>query len=107
MTHPSPDIVTEHPDYHGHPNYVLVWLGLVVLLVASLAVGTLGHHRLAVATIFTVAVVKALMVLGNFMHLRWEPRLVWGIAGCGFLCLLVLYFGVMPDLLFVEPHLAK
>ncbi|MCC7131632.1 MAG: cytochrome C oxidase subunit IV family protein [Gemmatimonadales bacterium] len=88
-------------DYHGHPNYIKVWAWLVVALVMSLALGGLGNHRLAVALIFTLSIVKAILVLGNFMHLRWEPRLVWLIAGFALLCVVFLYFGVLPDLLFV------
>ena len=103
---PSPSGRRDY-DYHGHPSYVAVWLWLVILFLGSLTLGALGNHRLAVAMVFTLAVVKALIVLGNFMHLRWEPRLVWGIAAFGFLCLLFHYLGVLPDLLFVEPRLAK
>jgi caa(3)-type oxidase subunit IV len=94
-------------DYHGHPNYVGVWAALVALLGASLAIGWLGGRRLAVALVFGLATVKALLVLGNFMHLRWEPKLVWGIAGFGVLCLLFLYFGVRPDIVGGPQTLAR
>jgi caa(3)-type oxidase subunit IV len=94
-------------DYHGHPSYVKVWAWLVALLVVSLGLGGLGNHRLAVSLIFGLAVVKALLVLGNFMHLRWEPRLVWLVAGFGVLCIVFLYFGVLPDIVLVKPSLAR
>lgn len=87
------------PDYHGHPSYVKVWVWLVAALLVSLAAGGLGDHRLAVAIIFTLAVVKSILVLGNFMHLRWEPRAVWLIGGFAILCVGFLYFGILPDLL--------
>ncbi len=94
-------------DYHGHPNYVKVWAALVVLLLASFAAALLENHRLAVALVFGVAVVKSGLVLGNFMHLRWEPKLIWGVAAFGVLCIVFLYFGVLPDIVFVEQRLAK
>ncbi len=94
-------------DYHGHPNYRLVWAGLVVLLALSLALGALGNHRLAVSLIFGLAVVKALLVAGNFMHLRWEPRLVWLVAGWGLLVVAFFYFGVLPDIVYVPRQLAR
>lgn len=103
----NPESISSQPDYHGHPNYVKVWAWLVALLALSFAAVALGNHRLAVGLVFTLAVVKAVLVLGNFMHLRWEPRLVWGIAAFGFLCLAFLYFGVLPDIVFVPRTLAK
>jgi len=62
-------------------TYIRVWLWLLALLGASLVVGLLGAPHIAVAMIFAVAAIKALLVLGNFMHLRWEPKLVWAIVG--------------------------
>jgi len=93
-------------DYHGHPNYVAIWAILVALLFASLACGWLGNKELEVAGIFTLAIVKAILVLGNFMHLRWEPKMLWGVAGFGVLCLFFLYFGVAPDIVHVHLQLA-
>jgi caa(3)-type oxidase subunit IV len=88
-------------------TYIRVWLWLLALLGASLVVGLLGAPHIAVAMIFAVAAIKALLVLGNFMHLRWEPKLVWAIVGFAAFCLIALFFGVMPDLLLVTPQLAK
>lgn len=94
-------------DYHGHPNYVAVWAALAALLVMSLAVGWLARGIAAVALIFGLAAVKAWLVLGNFMHLRWEPRFVWGIAAVAVLCLVFLSIGVAPDIVHVPLTLAK
>lgn len=96
-----------HPDYHGHPNYFMVWVTLLVVFFISLGLNELGHRALAVTLIFTLAIVKAILVLGNFMHLRWEPRLLWGILVFAVLCLAFLYFGVAPDLLWVDLKVAK
>jgi caa(3)-type oxidase subunit IV len=107
VTAPAPSDDLVHGDYHGHPSYRKVWLWLVALLAVSLALAALDNHRLAVALVFGLAVVKALLVLGNFMHLRWEPRLVWLVAGFGVLCIVFLYFGVLPDIVLVKPSLAR
>lgn len=96
-----------YQEYHGHPNYVKVWGILVGLFIASLGVGFIGNKKLAVAGVFSLALVKALLVMGNFMHLRWEPKLVWGIAGFGVLCLGFLYFGVLPDIVYVDLKIAR
>ena len=93
-------------DYHGHPNYFLVWVGLMGLFFASLVANEIGNRSLAITLIFALAVVKAVMVLGNFMHLRWEPKILWGILGFAFLCLVFLYYGVMTDILWVPLQIA-
>lgn len=100
MSH-STHTSTQNADYHGHPNYFIIWGILVALMTISLGIGELGHTTLAIAMIFGIAIVKTLLVLGQFMHLKWEPKLVWIIFGFGVLCLFFLYFGVLPDLVHV------
>ncbi|MDH4127945.1 MAG: cytochrome C oxidase subunit IV family protein, partial [Spirochaetota bacterium] len=48
---------------------------------------------------FGIAVFKAVMVIANFMHLRFEPRLMIGLVGFALFVLLALFFGVWPDVL--------
>lgn len=108
MSHaPNPQDQLQAGAYHGHPRYVAVWAVLVIILFTSLGIGAMGNHALAVAMIFGLAIVKAVLVLGNFMHLRWEPRLVWLVAGFGVLCIAFLYFGVFPDIVWVPVDLVK
>lgn len=98
---------SELADYHGHPNYLMTWAILVALLFVSLALGHIGQKTLAIALIFSLAVVKAMMVLGNFMHLRWEPRVMWGMMIFGVVCACFFFFGVYPDIVRVPLQLAK
>jgi caa(3)-type oxidase subunit IV len=93
VTHSS----THKPEYHGHPNYFIIWGLLVALMTISLVIGSFGNSTLAIAIIFGLGIVKTLLVLGHFMHLKWEPKIVWAIFGFGIICLFFLYFGVLPD----------
>ncbi len=97
----------EKPDYHGHPNYFATWGVLVALFLVSLGLGYSGHSTAAIVLIFGLAVVKAAFVAGNFMHLRWEPKLVIGVVLFAVLCLFFFYFGVLPDIVYVDLKLAK
>lgn len=54
------------PEYHGHPNYLLVFIALVVLFGVSLAFGALPNHTLAITLIFILALAKAYLVAGFF-----------------------------------------
>ncbi|GIL16837.1 MAG: hypothetical protein BroJett040_05880 [Oligoflexia bacterium] len=94
-------------DYHGHPNYIKIWGVLVGILVLSLAVGELGHKVLSVTLIFGLALVKAIMVIGNFMHLKWEPKLLTWVMIFAVAALGIFYFGVAPDVVYVEMKIAK
>ncbi len=71
---------TAAPEYHGHPNYFLVFIALIVLFAVSLALGYLPNHTLAIALIFVLAVAKTYLVAGFFMHLKYEVKvLFWAV----------------------------
>jgi caa(3)-type oxidase subunit IV len=80
------------------PNYVLIWALLVAALGMSMLVGEMGVPVIAVVLIFTIAVVKAYMVMAYFMHIRFEPLYVTLILGSAVVCLCFLFFGLVPDI---------
>ena len=86
---------------HGRPNYVALWVWLVALLIVGLAASFVpGARGLAVALIFATAVAKALLVALNYMHLKFEPRLIYAIAIIPVLFVLVLTVALFPDFVF-------
>lgn len=87
---------------HGtRPNYVAIWGWLVALMLVGLAASFLpGARALAVALIFATAVAKALLVALNYMHLRFEPRLIYAIAVIPVLFVLGLTVALFPDFVF-------
>ena len=93
-------------DYHGHPSYIGTWAILVLFFGLSLLANYLGNMQLAVGLIFVLAIMKTLLVVSNFMHVRWEPKTIWFMAIFGLMCVFFLYFGVMPDILWVPLQLA-
>ncbi len=89
------------PATHSHTpsatTYVVVWLALAALAATSLlaSLASLGDWNVIVA--FAIAAVKAVLVLGVFMHLAYGPplhRLVIAVA-VGFVVLIIL--GVLAD----------
>lgn len=81
--------------------YVEVWAALVLLLVAGLAIFVLPIPRaLAVALIFTVAAVKAGLVIRNYMHLKHEHLLIYIIIAVPALFLLGFAIALIPDIVF-------
>jgi caa(3)-type oxidase subunit IV len=83
------------------PSYVAIWVWLVALLTVSLFANYLpGGRRVALLVIFGTAIVKALLVAGNYMHLRWEPRFIYAIALLPILFVLGLLVALFPDFVF-------
>ncbi len=57
-----------------HPNYVRIWVVLMVLLAISIVGPLLGVRIVTLITAFGIAIVKAYLVARNFMHLNVQPR---------------------------------
>lgn len=95
-------VVTPDPahDYHGHPNYEKILVQLFVLLGVSLAVGYFSS-TLSIVIIFGTALWKAIMVVSNFMHLKYEPWLVGLIVAVTIFSIFAFFWGVMPDITLV------
>src|SRR2546430_788637 len=84
-------------EHHEHPNYLFVYGALLVLLIASILLGRVPNAYAMTALVFTVAGIKAILVLRYFMHVKFEPWLVAVILIAATLCLVVLFIGVAPD----------
>ncbi len=71
-------------------------LVLLTLTTAGVAFVDLGGGLNSIVAL-TIAVVKALLVILFFMHVRYSSRLTWVFAGAGFFWLLILLVLTMAD----------
>ncbi len=86
---------------HGHrPNYFLVWVWLMLLVIVSIAANSVLPRSVALLLIFTVASIKALLVVLNYMHLKYEKPLLYALAIVPILIVVVLMFALFPDFVF-------
>jgi cytochrome c oxidase subunit 4 len=86
---------------HPRPNYVAVWAWLVFLLLISLAAVYLPFSQAVTITlIFVVAAVKAFLVVVNFMHLKFEQRLVHLIAIVPVVLFIIMTVTLIPDIVY-------
>lgn len=82
----------------AHPNYVAIWVWLLALMGIGLAASAIpGARVIAVTVIFATATAKALLVALNFMHLRFEPWLIYAIAIVPVLLVFGLMLVLFPD----------
>jgi|SRR5271166_97733 len=79
--------------------YFFIWVWLVLLLIVGLSIfGLPIPRRVAVALIFGVAAIKALLVLRNYMHLKHEHYLIYLIVLVPLLFFVGLALTLIPDL---------
>jgi caa(3)-type oxidase subunit IV len=91
--------VNEHTQ--NQLGYNTVFALLVGAFAASVVIAQAMAGSVAVFLIFSIAVVKAWLVLNYFVHLRAEPRWV-KVLVLGVLTLLaILYVGLVPDIVWV------
>jgi caa(3)-type oxidase subunit IV len=92
----------EHSPEHSQPSlrtYYVVYGALLVLLVLTVAVAQFQLGVFGIVLALTIAIVKAVLVILYFMHLRDNSRLTWIFAGAGFVWLLLLFAFTMTDYL--------
>lgn len=71
------------------PNYVLIWVVLLLLTGSSILASVLvkefapGLETVLLVFLFLVGGVKASLVAANFMHLRFENKLLWALGFTG------------------------
>ena len=95
-------------------KYVQVLIALMVLLIATVAMAFINlddfaraHHLGAgwnTAIALTIAIVKGLLILLIFMHVRYATRLTWVFAAAGFIWLMIMLSLTMTDYLTCRTH---
>lgn len=91
--------MAEAHAHHHHPNYVKIWAWLLGLLVVSVLGPLLGHPLLTLVTAFGIALVKAFLVVRNFMHVHIAPRYIVYLVATVLVFMLLFFAGVAPDVM--------
>lgn len=81
--------------------YVKIWIWLLLAMGLSIFFANVGHALLATGLIFVIAIIKALLVAAYYMRLKWEPRYVAYILMVAIGCLVILFAGLVPDIVYV------
>ena len=94
------------PGANPYKIYWVTWGILLVITVAMLAAESFHMPRI-VLVVFLLAfmMVKAVMIGGNFMHLRYEKRNLAFMVATGILVTsLILFFFIRPEARYVLEH---
>jgi len=81
-------------------HYLIIWVWLLALVVVSVtAVAVLPKFQ-ALLLIFAVAIVKALLVARNYMHLKNERVIIYVIVLIPLTFVIILLFALFPDFVY-------
>lgn len=86
--------------------YFLIFGALMVLTVLTVFVATLDLGRFNAIVALSIAVLKAMLVVLYFMHVRYSSRLTWAFVGAGFFWLAILFALTLSDY-FSRPWLGQ
>jgi caa(3)-type oxidase subunit IV len=86
---------------HHHTNYKKIYIWLVILFLVSVAGPEIfeGNKPLVLIFAFGIAVVKAIIVAGWFMHLKDEKRYIWYAFITSLSLLFIFIIAVAPDIM--------
>jgi cytochrome c oxidase subunit 4 len=87
--------------------YFVVWAILMALLFVTWGVAQFDLGLFNSLAALTIAVIKMLLVILYFMHVRYSSRLTWVFAGAGFLWLMIMITLTLSDYTtrgFVRPY---
>jgi cytochrome c oxidase subunit 4 len=79
--------------------YLAVYVALLMLLAATVAVSFIPLGELNVVVPMAIAIAKTFLVMLFFMHVRYSGRLIWLYVGVGFFWLGILIALTLGDVL--------
>ncbi len=80
-------------------SLLAIWVSLLVLLALTWGLAQLDLHHFNVAAALTIALVKMLLVILIFMHVRYKPPLTRIFVAAGFIWLLIMVDLTLSDYL--------
>jgi cytochrome c oxidase subunit IV len=89
--------MTTEEHIHSEWFYVQIFFALLVLLAITVGAAYIDLGFLNVVIAVTIAVIKAVLVVLYFMHVRYKSRLTWVFAGAAFFWLVILLSLAMTD----------
>ena len=93
----------DHADANGHSHgpshYIKIWAVLLVLLIVSVCGPMIGIRYVTLLAAFGIAIVKAVIVATEFMHLKYEKKIITYILLTMLLLMAIFFYGTAPDIM--------
>ena len=85
-------------------HYLVVWYWLMALVIVSVLAAFFLPKFQALVLIFAVAIIKALLVARNYMHLKNERAIIYAMALVPLTFIIIFLFALFPDFVY---HLTR
>jgi cytochrome c oxidase subunit IV len=79
--------------------YYKIYAALMALLILTVGAAYLHTGLWALPIALTIAVIKAVLVIVYFMHMRFTGKLMWVWLCVGVIWLCMLLFGILTDVI--------
>ena len=79
---------------------LVIWYWLMALVAISVGASAILPKTEALLLIFAVALIKALLVARNYMHLKHEKALIYAIALVPLAFVIIFLIGMFPDFVY-------
>jgi len=79
--------------------YLRIWVALIVLLALTWGLAQLDLGPFNIVAALSIAVLKMLLVILFFMHVRYNTRLTWVFVAAGFIWLAIMLDLTLGDYL--------
>jgi cytochrome c oxidase subunit 4 len=80
----------QHEQHASIPTYTFVYLWLVVLMFATIGAWALDLGAFNILIALSIAILKAVLVIIYFMHVKYGGRLIWVFSGGAFFWLAIM-----------------
>ena len=77
--------------------YFAIFIALIILTGVTYLVARVDLGRFNAIVALTIAVIKAMLVVLYFMHVRYSSRLTWVFIGAGFFWLAIMVVLTLSD----------
>jgi caa(3)-type oxidase subunit IV len=95
----NPEVHTEYPE-HSNRHYILVALALAIITGFEVALTYLHTGWLFLPLLLILMMIKFVMVVLEFMHLRHDGKVFHYLFWSGFLLAVVVYLGYLATFKF-------
>ncbi len=78
-------------------TYTFVWLALLALALITTLIGMLNLGPFTMGIAILIATTKAALVVGYFMHGKYESKVVWVVIAAGVVWFLIMVTNTLGD----------
>jgi len=92
--------VNEHKSHVGYGRYVLIWLILLSLTIATVAVAGIDLGKLTLSVALLIAAIKSALVINIFMHIKFDDKIFKVFLLVALMTMLVVFVLTSTDIFF-------